>query len=125
MLDFASWITDPQFTAHGSCIKTGSSPDRSRLVYLIRAEEAAYIRLNVVTAPDGSEIQLIDLVRGSADGTQWSATQRRAGDAVVTRGFASISDHAPVVGSLAGDGSDAQQLRAIAAAAIRLSCAES
>ena len=125
MLSLAQYITDTNVGAHGSCLATAARPERSRLLYLIVSEDTAFIRLNVVTSADGARVGLIDFVRGLPTGGQWSATQARLHDPVVTRAFASISDHEPRVSSLGGYSPDAQSLRDLADAALRLACASS
>jgi hypothetical protein len=125
MLSLAQRFTDANIGAHGSCLATAARPERSRLLYFIMSEDTAFIRLNVVTSADGARVELIDFVRGLPAGGQWSATQARLHDPVVTRTFASISDHAPRVGSLVGYGPDAQSLRGLADAALRLACTSS
>jgi hypothetical protein len=125
LLDIASQIDDQQMAANGSCLKTGSPPERSRLLYMILPRDSSHLRLNVVTSSDGNRVNMIDLVRGSGAGTLWAATQIGATASIVTRAFTSISDRAPTLGSLPADGQEAQLLRAIAAAAIRVSCVDS
>jgi hypothetical protein len=122
MLSLESRITDAYVTAHGSCLTTGLRPERSRLLYLMLPEDTAYLRLNVVSSANGVTVEMIDFVRGLPSGAQWSATQRGAKDPVVTRTFASISDHAPLMGELAADGVDARRLRAVATNALGLHC---
>ena len=104
LLSLGSRITDSYVEVHGSCLSTAPAPERSRLVYLMLPEDTGYVRINVVTSANGATIDIIDLVRGLPSGAQWSATQTHANSDAVTRAFATISDHAPVLGSLSTDG---------------------
>jgi len=125
MLSLTQYINDANVGEHGTCLATATRPDRSRLIYLVIPEDTAFIRFNVVTSADGAGIQLIDFLRGLPNGGQWSATQARSHDAVVSRTFASITDHAPRIITFGGDGLEAQRLRELAAAALGLTCPSS
>jgi hypothetical protein len=122
LLSLRSRITDSYVHAHGSCVPTAPRPERSRLVYLMLPEDTGYVRINVVTSANGATVEMIDLVRGLPLGGQWSATQAHATADVVTRAFATISDHAPLLGSLSATGAEARQLRDVATATLGLPC---
>ncbi len=123
MLDLERYLNESYVAMHGACLESDSRPDRSRLLYVMMPEDTAYIRLTVVSPANGGEIELIDLVRGLPDGGQWAATQLQPNAPAVTRLYKTISDHAPVVSSLTAD--NIPELRSVAAAALKLPCANS
>ncbi len=121
-LDLSQVLTAGYVAAHGSCIPTASAPARSRLLHVLIPDQSSYLRLNVVTSPDGSRPELIDLARGVGGTRIWYATVERGASTVRTETFVNQGDKKPVVTELPFSDPAGQRLEQLARDALSLPC---
>jgi hypothetical protein len=121
-LDLARFITDSLVAQQGTCLVTEREPGRSRLVYSMLPTEGSYLRLTVVTSPDGTRPVMVDLARGLPAGHILYATLAPHRERVRLETFRSASDRQPLVTDMPLDSPAAQDLLTLGERALVLRC---
>lgn len=121
-VDLAAVITQSLVAQQGSCLPTAPAPGRSRLIYSLLPSQASYLRLTVVTSPDGARPVMVDLARGLTGGRILYATLAPGAGLVRLQTFRSASDRHPLVTDLPLGDPAAQHLLVVGERALTLPC---
>ena len=121
-VDLAPLFTESLVAQQGTCLPTEREPARSRLVYSLLPAQGSYLRLTVVTSPDGARPVMVDLARGLTGRRILYATLVPSAGLVRLRTFRSASDQHPLVTDVPLANSAAQQLLLLGERALTLPC---
>ncbi|HKW12065.1 MAG TPA: hypothetical protein VJO33_16885 [Gemmatimonadaceae bacterium] len=115
-------VTDSLIAREGTCLQIERAPARSRLIYSLLPAESSYLRLAVVTSPDGARPVMVDLARGLTGRRILYATLAPGAGLVRLRKFRSASDQHPLVTDVPLGHPAAQHLLLLGERALTLTC---
>jgi hypothetical protein len=121
-VDLAALVTDSLVAREGTCLPIERGPARSRLIYALLPTEASYLRLTVVTSPDGARPVMVDLARGLTGRRILYATLAPGARLVRLETFRSASDQRPQVSDVPLEHPAAQHLLLLGERALTLPC---